>query len=65
MDMPLIESARRTLAFAEEESATPANAELGLKHLLLAIAREESSPAAAILRDHGLTLAVLREKLAG
>jgi ATP-dependent Clp protease ATP-binding subunit ClpC len=57
VDMPLNSHAKRALRLAAEETKTAIRPE----HLLLGLAREESSVAANILFEAGLTVSVLRE----
>jgi len=63
VDIPLSQDARRVLAHAIEMSAQSGHKEVVPAHLLIGLLRLENSPAANILREHGVTVEVLSEKL--
>src|SRR5689334_9662500 len=56
VDMPLSGPAKRVLAYAADESDRRGDRHIGIEHLLLAILREESSLAARLLAEHGVTV---------
>lgn len=62
VDLPLNREAKRVLAYAAEESQRLGHQDIGIHHLLLGLLREEKTLAADLLRQHGLTVANLREK---
>jgi ATP-dependent Clp protease ATP-binding subunit ClpA len=64
VDLPLSDACNRILAYAEEEAAHLGNAEVGTEHIFLGLLREESSPAARILRERGAELETVRAELA-
>src|SRR5262245_9636849 len=53
IDLPLSEEAKRSLAFAAEESEALGDRHIGTGHLLLGLLRAESSIAAEVLSAHG------------
>jgi ATP-dependent Clp protease ATP-binding subunit ClpC len=63
VDIPLNLESKRALAYAAEESQRLGHQHIGIDHLLLGLLREEKSLAAELLRQHGLTIVSLREKL--
>lgn len=63
VDLPLNQGAKRALAYGAEESERLGHQHIEPEHLLMGLLREERSLAADILRQHGLTIANLREKL--
>ena len=63
-DIPVSFSARRAFQYAAEEADRLQQTNIGPEHLLLGISREESSPAAVILRDYGLGPDRLRKEAA-
>ena|ERR1043166_3582181 len=64
VDLKLSYECKRVLAYGAEEAARLKHKHIGTDHLLLGLLREENSLAAAILREQGLKLARVREKLA-
>ena len=63
VDLPLNRESKRALAYAAEESLGLNHQHIGIEHLLMGLLREEKSLAADLLRQHGLTVATLRERL--
>jgi ATP-dependent Clp protease ATP-binding subunit ClpC len=63
VDLPLNSESKRALAYAAEESLGLNHEHIGIDHLLLGLLREEKSRAADLLRQHGLTIATVRERL--
>jgi ATP-dependent Clp protease ATP-binding subunit ClpC len=63
VDIPLHVESKRALAYAAEECQRLGHQHIGPEHLLMGLLREEKSLAAALLRQHGLTIATLREQL--
>ncbi len=63
VDLPLNRESKRALAYGAEESQRLGHQHIGLEHLLMGLLREEKSLAAELLRQHGLTTAILRERL--
>lgn len=63
MDLPLSEENKRVLAYAAEEAVQLSHKHIGSEHLLLGLIREEKSLAAAILREHDLSLKAVRKEL--
>jgi hypothetical protein len=63
VDIPLDKDAKRVLAFASDEAPTPG--ENGTAHLLLGVLRLGNHFAAEILRERGLSLEEVRQKLKG
>ena len=61
-DLPLSGPCKRALKYAAEEAHGLKQSHIGPEHLLLGISREESSPAAAILREYGLSSDRLRDE---
>jgi len=62
VDLPLGPECKRILAFASEEAEKLISEHIDSEHLLLGILREETSFAAGLLREHGFTLDLVREK---
>ena len=62
--MPLSEESKRVLAYAVEESERFSHKHVGSEHLVLGLLREEQSFAAELLREQGVQLATVREKIA-
>src|SRR5205823_14554300 len=60
-DLPLSAAGKRALKYAAEEAQGLKQSHIGPEHLLLRISREESSAAAAILRDYGFGADRLRQ----
>jgi ATP-dependent Clp protease ATP-binding subunit ClpA len=65
VDLPLSHECRRVLAYGAEESQRMGSKHIDPGHLLLGVLREEQSEAAATLRQHGVLLAELRQRLIG
>ena len=65
VDLPLSHECRRVLAYGAEESQRMGSKHIDPGHLLLGVLREEQSEAAATLRQHGMTVAELRQRLIG
>jgi ATP-dependent Clp protease ATP-binding subunit ClpC len=63
VDIPLNLESKRALAYAAEECQRLGHQHIGIDHLLLGLLREEKSLTADLLRQHGLTVANLRENL--
>jgi hypothetical protein len=64
VDLPLSHESKRVLAYAAEEAELLNHRHLGTGHLMLALLREENCLAATLLRECGLTIGLVREKLA-
>jgi ATP-dependent Clp protease ATP-binding subunit ClpC len=64
-ERPLGNECRRALAAAEEEAAALKSATIEVEHLLLGLLREPKSTAGRILKEQGLELGALRQKLGG
>lgn len=62
IDLPLSQTCKHVLALASEEAAKLISEHIDSEHLLLGILREEESFAAAMLRERGVTLDIVREK---
>lgn len=62
IDLPLSQTCKHVLALASEEAEKLISALIDSEHLLLGILREEESFAAALLRERGVTLDIVREK---
>jgi ATP-dependent Clp protease ATP-binding subunit ClpC len=56
VELPFSRETKRVLNFAAEEADRLLHHSIGPEHLLLALLREEKSPAAVILTTHGLRL---------
>jgi ATP-dependent Clp protease ATP-binding subunit ClpC len=63
VDLPLNSESKRALAYAAEESLRLGHQHIGPDHLLLGLLREEKSLAADLLRQQGLTIAKVEERL--
>ena len=61
IDMPLTLEAKRTLAYAAEESEALGHKLIDTCHLVLGLLRVKSCPAAVLLREHGLDLESYRK----
>jgi ATP-dependent Clp protease ATP-binding subunit ClpC len=61
VDLPVNPETRQMLAYASEEAESLGHKHIGPEHLLLGIARVETSVAAQVMRESGFTLAKLRE----
>jgi hypothetical protein len=55
VDLPLSAAAKRVLSYAADESDRLGDRHIGTEHLLLGILREDSSLAARLLAEHGVT----------
>ena len=64
VDLPLSEQSKRALGYAAEEAEQLKHGRIGTRHLLLGLLREESSTAAEVLREQGLSLSKVREEIA-
>jgi ATP-dependent Clp protease ATP-binding subunit ClpA len=62
VDLPLDNPAKRTLAYAAEEAERLSDRHIGTEHLVLGLLREPT-PAAGVLQNNGIDLAITREKL--
>jgi methylmalonyl-CoA/ethylmalonyl-CoA epimerase len=65
VELPLSAEAKKALAFAHEEAELLSHRHIGPEHLALGLLRVEGSLAETILREHGVGLVGLREKLSG
>lgn len=63
VDMPLSHESKRVLAYAAEESQRMEHNFIGTSHLLLGLLCEEKSFAAKLLREKGLTVDLIRERV--
>lgn len=63
VDLPISHECQRVLAYAAEESGRLGHKPIGTPHLLLGLLREEKSFAAQLLREQGLTLPSVRERV--
>lgn len=63
-ELHLAPETKKVLAFANEESERLQNRHIGTEHLLLGLLRQESSMAAEILGEYGLSLQSVREEVA-
>ena len=63
-DLPYSDDARRVLVAAAREARAMGSSEIDAEHLLLGLLWAETSVAALILRERGLRLETLRERLA-
>jgi ATP-dependent Clp protease ATP-binding subunit ClpC len=61
VDMPLSKDTKKVLEYAAAEADNLKHSHVGADHLLLGIALDQSSGAAAILHEYGLSLERLRE----
>src|SRR5258708_13979243 len=64
VDLPLSNESRRCLGYAREESGSLSHQHIGPEHLLLGLLREEKTPAAEFLLQHGLKLPTVRRAVA-
>jgi len=64
VDLPLSEESKRVLAYAAEEAEQLGHQHIGTEHLLLGLLREENCLAATLLRERGLRIGPVRQKLA-
>ena len=64
MDLPLAEECRRALYYGAEEAQKLNRDLIGPEHLLMGVLREEQSFAARVLRERGVSLEEIRNKLA-
>jgi Uma2 family endonuclease len=62
-DLPLSHEAKRALAYGAEEGERLQHKQIGTEHLLLGLLREEKCFAAQLLREQGVTLKLLRERV--
>jgi hypothetical protein len=63
VDLPLSLTCQRVLAYGAEEAERLNHKHIGTEHLLLGLLREETCFAAQLLREHGVTLASVREQV--
>jgi ATP-dependent Clp protease ATP-binding subunit ClpA len=63
VDLPLSTECKRVLAYGAEEAERMKHHHIATSHLLLGLFREEKCFAAQLLREHGLQLAQMREKV--
>jgi ATP-dependent Clp protease ATP-binding subunit ClpC len=64
VDLPLSNESKRVLAYAAEEAERLSDKHIATGHLLLGLLREVDSFAAALLRERGLALSMVRAELA-
>ena len=64
-NMPLIDEAKRVLAYAVEEADRLKNESAGIEHLLLGLLREERCFAAQMLQERGADFEEIWERLSG
>ena len=64
IDLPLSPQSKRVLAYSAEEAERLKHKHVGLEHLVLGLLREEASVGAQILREHGISAADVRAKIA-
>jgi ATP-dependent Clp protease ATP-binding subunit ClpC len=64
-DRPLSNECKRAMAVAAEEADNLKSATIEVEHLLLGLLREPKSTAGRILKEQGLELGALRQKLGG
>jgi hypothetical protein len=62
VDLPLSHESKRVLGYGAEEADRLNHKQIGTVHLLLGLLREDQCFAAQLLREHGLTLASVREQ---
>ena len=62
-DLQLSHECKRVLAYGAEESERMAFRHIGTEHLVLGLLREQDCRAAQILRDRGLEIRAVREKI--
>jgi ATP-dependent Clp protease ATP-binding subunit ClpC len=63
VDLPVSTGCKRVFAYAAEEAKRLKQDTIGPDHLLLGISREESSAAARLLLENGVTTAQLRDAI--
>jgi Clp amino terminal domain, pathogenicity island component len=63
VDLPLSHESKRVLTYAAEEAERLSHQHIGTEHLLLGLLREENCLAATMLRDRGLRIGPVRQKL--
>ena len=63
VDLPLSHECKRVLAYGAEEAQRINHKHIGTEHLLLGLLREEKCFAARLLREQGLTLHSVRERV--
>jgi ATP-dependent Clp protease ATP-binding subunit ClpC len=63
VEMPFSHGAKRVLAYGANEAKRLSHQHIAPEHLLLGVLRESGTPAETVLRKHGVSLAVLREKM--
>lgn len=63
IDLPLSNETKRVLAYAAEEAERLGHRHIGTEHLLLGLLREETSGAAKMLREAGVSLKQVRKEL--
>jgi ATP-dependent Clp protease ATP-binding subunit ClpA len=63
IDLPLSDECKRVLTYAAEEAERLSQEDIRTEHLLLGLLREEKCFAMTILRESGVTLLAVREKL--
>jgi hypothetical protein len=61
VDLPLDNASKQVLKFAAEEADRLNHIHIGTEHLLLGLLREEKSPGATLLQEHGAKLPDLRK----
>lgn len=64
VDIPLTQDSRRALQYAADESDALQHSHIGCCHLLLGLLRVETSAAAVLLREFGITYASYRAEVA-
>jgi hypothetical protein len=64
VDLPMSHECKRVLAYGAEEAERLKHKHIHTEHMLLGLLREEKSLAAAILREQGLQLLQVRDKVA-
>ena len=64
VDLPLADGAKRTLAYAAEESTNLGHLAIDTGHIVLGLLRVEKSAAGDLLREHGVDYAAFRERVA-
>jgi ATP-dependent Clp protease ATP-binding subunit ClpA len=64
VDLPMSHECKRVLAYGAEETERLKHKHIHTEHMLLGLLREEKSLAAAILREQGLQLLQVRDKVA-
>jgi NAD(P)-dependent dehydrogenase (short-subunit alcohol dehydrogenase family) len=63
VDLPLSNLAKRVLVYAHDESDRMGHTYIGTEHLLLGLLREQATLAAEVLRERGLELEAVRQKI--